>query len=97
MPLFLDIPIGFQNQAFFVVTQEELHYQNGNTMDDIGFEDCLSWEDLSMLARECSHKCLPVIAQGFYNENLGQPRCHNGIHHHCMWKKLFKVPTYSRI
>ena len=96
MPIFHNIPIGFGNIASVVVSQEEFNYQSGNPKEDIGFQDCLPWEELSNLARHCHYKCLPVIAQGFYEELPDRPRCQNGSHHNCISNVLWQVqvPIY---
>ena len=86
-----NVPMGFQNQAFMVVSQEEKSYQKGNAQKDIKFSDCLPWEDLSKLATQCVNKCLPVILQRFYEEESYVPKCHVGIEHQCMSYTMWQV------
>ena len=99
MPSFQNVPIGFRNQAFIVVSQEEIEYQTGHVGEDLSFEDCLPWEELSNLATNCHYNCLPVIAQGFYEELPDRPRCQNGSHHNCISNVLWQVQalTYTLI
>ena len=90
MPTFHHVPVGNnENDAFLIVLQEML-YHDGNSPDDVRLEDCLPFEDLS---KNCSHKCLPVIAQSFYEETVDQPKCENGSDHFCMFDGLWKVCT----
>ena len=98
MPTLHNIPIGFNNQAFIVVSQEETHYQNGNIQEDLGLSDCLSFKELSNFATDCNYKCLPVIAQCLYENGTDHqmPRCHTGLDHSCMSKRLVSSRT-SRI
>ena len=91
MPALLNVPIGFSNQAFMIVTQEEIEYQDGNLQEDLRFEDCFSWEELSHLAANCPFKCLPVISQSYYEEKSDRPRCHTGFDHNCMSYALWQV------
>ena len=91
MPIFHNIPIGFGNIASIVVSQEEYNYQNGNPTEDVGFQDCLPWEELTKMSTDCPFKCLPVIAQMFYNDATGVPRCNSGGDHFCMFLNIWKV------
>ena len=91
MPSFQNVPIGFRNQAFIVVSQEEIEYQTGHIGEDLSFKDCLPWIELSNLARHCHYKCPPVIAQGFYEELPDRPRCQNESHHNCISNVLWQV------
>ena len=91
MPIFHNIPIGFGNIASVVVSQEEFNYQNGNPKEDVGFQDCLPWEEFTKMWPECPIKCLPVIAQMFYNDATGVSRCHFGFDHNCMFLNIWKV------
>ena len=68
MPTLHNVPIGFANQAFIIVSQEEIEYQDGNVQEDFKFEDCFSCEELSSLAINCDYKRLPVIVQMYYEE-----------------------------
>ena len=91
MPSLHNVPIGFSNQAFIVVSQEEIVYQDGNDLEDLKFEDCLSWEELSTLATNCPYKCIPVISQSYYEGQLDRPRCKNGSDQSCMSNVLWQV------
>ena len=91
MPTFQNVPIGFRNQAFIVVSQEEIEYQTGHIGEDLSFEDCLPWEELSNLATNCHYKCLPVIWQGLYEELPDRPRCQNGSNHYCISNVIWQV------
>ena len=88
MPSFHHVPIGNNDQGFLIVSQEETVYHDGNSLDDVRFEDCLPFEELST---HCIYKCLPVIAQSFYNESIGQPKCEIGSDHNCMFMEIWKV------
>ena len=90
MPTFHHVPVGDNGDAFLIVSQGEMFYHDGNSLDYVRFEDCLAFEDLS---KNCSHKCLPVIAQSFYEETVDQPKCENGSDHFCMFDGLWKVCT----
>ena len=91
MPSLHNVPIGFSNQAFIVVSQEEIVYQDGNDLGDLQFEDCLSWEELSNLATNCPYKCIPVISQSYYEGQPDRPRCQNGSDQSCMSNVLWQV------
>ena len=91
MPSLYNVPIGFSNQAFIVVSQEEIVYQDGNDLQDLKFEDCLSWKELSNLAINCPYKCIPVISQSYYEGQLDRPRCQNGSDQSCMSNVLWQV------
>ena len=91
MPSLYNVPIGFSNQAFIVVSQEEIVYQDGNDLEDLKFEDCLSWEELSTLATNCPYKCIPVISQSYYEGQLDRPRCKNGSDKRCISNALRQV------
>ena len=91
MPTLHNVPIGFANQAFIIVSQEEIEYQDGNVQEDFKFEDCFPWEELSNLAINCNYKCLPVIVQMYYEEQPDRPRRHNGIDHNCMSNVIWQV------
>ena len=88
MPSFHHVPIGNNDQGFLIVSQEETVYHDGNSLDDVRFEDCLPFEELS---KKCIYKCLPVIAQSFYNESIDQPKCEIGSDHNCMFMAIWKV------
>ena len=94
MPIMHNVPIGFGNIGFIVVDQEEWTYQTGNNKSDLKYSDCFSWKELSDLAIECPHKCLPVVAQSGYEDLVDVPKCHNGHDHHCMFWFGFLVSTY---
>ena len=93
MPTFHHVPVGNnENDAFLIVSQEERLYHDGNSPDDVRFENCLPFEDLS---KNCVHKCLPVVAQSFYEDAVDQPKCEIGSDHFCMFNNgLWKVCTY---
>ena len=92
MPTFHHVPIGNnENDVFLIVSQEEMFYYDGNSLDDVRFGDCLPFEDLS---KYCVHQCLPVIAQSFYEESVDQPKCEIGSDHFCMFSGLWKVCTF---
>ena len=92
MPTFHHVPVGRnENDAFLIVSQEEMLYHDGNSLDDVRFGDCLPFEDLS---KNCVNKCLPVIAQNFYEESVDQPKCEIGSDHFCMFNGLWKVCTF---
>ena len=86
MPTLYNVPITFgsSNQAFMKVDQEEWHYQNGNEKQDLKFEDCVQWKDITSFARDCSRICLPIIVQQIYEESVNRPKCQNGTDHICM-------------
>ena len=88
LPTLYEVPItlGLTNKAFMEVKQEEWHYQNGNEKQGIKVEDCDSWENKTRVASDCSRICLPIILQQIYEENINQPKCHNGSDHLCMIK-----------
>ena len=88
MPSFHHVPIGNNDQGFLIVSQEETVYHDGNSLDDIRFEDCLPFEELST---HCNYKCLPIIAQMFYKESIDQPKCEIGLDHNCMFMAIWKV------
>ena len=90
-PTLYNVPITFGslNQALIDVDQEEWRYQNGNEKQDFKFEDCVSWENKTRMASDCPRICLPINAQGLYEEKINQPKCQNGSDHTCMLK-LFK-------
>ena len=100
MPTLYDVPIKFGsiNQAFMEVKQEEWHYQNGNEMQGIKVEDCVSWENNTRMASDCSRICLPINAQSLYEENINRPKCQNGSDHICMMKHLMnQVKTIGKL
>ena len=80
------ITFGSSNQAFMEVYQEEWLYQNGNEKDGLKFKDCVSWEDKTRIATDCSRVCLPINMQYLYEENHNRPKCQNGSDHICMMK-----------
>ena len=89
MPTFHHVPVGInENDGFLIVSQEEMLYHDGNSLDDVRFGD---------LSKNCVHKCLPVIAQSFYEESVDQPKCGIGSDHFCMFNWLWKVCTYIHI
>ena len=90
LPTLYDVPITFGsiNQAFMEVKQEEWHYRNGNEKQVIKVEDCVSWENKSRMASDCSRICLPINAQSLYEENINRPKCQNGSDHICMMQYL---------
>ena len=92
MPTLHNVPIGFANQAFIIVSQEEIEYQDGNVQEYFKFEDCFSWEELSNLATNCPYKCIPVISQSYYESQPDRPRCQNGSDQSCMSNVLWQVP-----
>ena len=85
---FHHVPIGNNNQGFLIVSQEVTVHHDGNSLDDVRFEDCLPFEELS---KHCNYKCLPVVAQSFYEESIDQPKCKNGSDHECMFHEIWKV------
>ena len=95
LPILYDVPITFGsiNQAFMEVKQEEWHYQNGNEKQGIKVEDCVSWENKTRMASDCSRICLPINAQSLYEENINRPKCQNGSDHICMLKLLYAPVT----
>ena len=90
MQSFHHVPIGNDDAGFLIVSQEVTLYHDGNSLEDVRFEDCLPFEDLS---KNCIHKCLPVNAQSFYEEEVDQPRCDIGFDHFCMFNSIWKVHT----
>ena len=100
LPTLYDVPITFGsiNQAFMEVKQEEWHYRNGNEKQVIKVEDCVSWENKSRMASDCSRICLPINAQSLYEENINRPKCQNGSDHICMMKHLTnQVKTIGKL
>ena len=91
MPTMHNVPIGFGNIGFIVVGQEEWHYQIGNSKTELRFSDCLSWKELSDLAIDCPHKCLPVLFQSWYEDLVDAPKCLTGSDHQCMFWTGFEV------
>ena len=91
MPSFHHVPIGNNDQGFLIVSQEETIYHDGNSLEDVRFEDCLPFDELS---KHCIYKCLPVIAQSFYKERIDHPKCEIGSDHDCMFKAIWNVSTY---
>ena len=91
IPTLYDVPITFGsiNEAFMVVKREEWHYQNGNEKQSIKFEDCVSWQDKTKMASDCSRICLPINLHNLYEENINRPKCQNGSDHICMMKLFF--------
>ena len=87
-PTLYNVPITFGslNQALIDVDQEEWHYQSGNEKKQFKFEDCVSWENRTRMASDCSRICLPINAQSLYEENINRPKCQNGSDHTCMLK-----------
>ena len=90
LPTLYEVPItlGLTNKAFMEVKQEEWHYQNGNEKQGIKVEDCVSRENKTRMASDCSRTCLPINAQYLYEENINRPKCQNGSDHVCMMKHL---------
>ena len=89
MPTFHHVPVGRnENDAFLIVSQEEKLHHDGNILSDVRYEDCLPFEDLS---KNCVHKCLPVIAQSFYEESIDRPKCKIGYDHVCMFNGILQV------
>ena len=100
LPTLYNVPITFGsiNQAFMEVKQEEWHYLNGNEKQGIKVEDCVSWENKTRMASDCSRICLPVNAQSLYVENINRPKCQNGSDHICMMKHLTnQVKTIAKL
>ena len=100
LPTLYDVPITFGsiNQAFMEVKQEEWHYRNGNEKQVIKVEDCVSWENKTRMASDCSRICLPINAQSLYEENINRPKCQNGSDHICMMKHLTnQVKTIGKL
>ena len=100
MPTLYNVPITFGslNQALIDVNQEEWHYQNGNEKQDLKFEDCVPWTDVTSFASDCSRICLPINAQRLYEENINRPKCQNGSDHICMMKHLTnQVKTIAKL
>ncbi len=89
-PNVYNVPITFgsENQAFIEVNQVEWHYQNGNEKQYLKFEDCVSWENITRMASDCSRICLPINAQSLYEESIRRPKCQSGSDHFCMMKHL---------
>ena len=87
-PKFYDVPItyGLSNQASIEVEPDEWIYRNGNEKQDLKYEDCVSWENKTRIASDCSRICLPINAQSLYEENINRPKCQNGSDHTCMLK-----------
>ena len=96
MPTMHNVPIGFGNLGFIVVDQEEWHYRIGNSKLDLKYSDCLSWKELSDLAVNCSHKCLPVVGQSGYEDLVDVPKCHTGYDHHCMFVTAYMVSFFFK-
>ena len=92
-PTLYQVPVQFgsSNQAFMEVNQEEWHYQNGNEKQGIKVEDCVSWENKTRMASECSRICLPINAQRLYEESINRPKCQNGSDHTCMLKLFMNI------
>ena len=40
-------------------------------------------------SKQCPNKCIPVLAQSFYDEKPNRPRCHTGFDHMCMIQNIF--------
>ena len=100
MPTLYNVPITFGslNQALIDVDQEEWHYQSGNEKQDFKFEDCVSWENKTRMASDCSRTCLPINAQYLYEENINRPKCQNGSDHVCMMNHLTnQVKTIGKL
>ena len=100
IPTLYNVPITFGsiNQAFMEVKQEEWHYRNGNEKQGLKVEDCVSWENKTKMASECSRICLPINAQSLYEENINRPKCQNGSDHICMMKHLTnQVKTIAKL
>ena len=91
-PTLYNVPITFGsiNQAFMEVHQEEWLYQNGNEKEGLKFKDCVSWEDKTRIAADCSRVCLPINLQYLYEENHNRLQCQNGSDHICMMQ-LFRT------
>ena len=88
MPTLSNVPITFgtKNQAWMKVDQEEWHHHNGNEKENLKFEDCVPWTDVTSFASDCSRICLPINLQYLYEDNVDQPKCQNGSDHTCMLK-----------
>ena len=100
LPTLYEVPItlGLTNKAFMEVKQEEWHYQNGNEKQGIKVEDCVSWENKTRMASDCSRICLPINAQSLYEENINRPKCQNGSDHICMMQYLMnQVRTIGKL
>ena len=100
LPTLYEVPItlGLTNKAFMEVKQEEWHYQNGNEKQGIKVEDCVSWENKTRMASDCSRTCLPINAQYLYEENINRPKCQNGSDHMCMMNHLTnQVKTIGKL
>ena len=100
LPTLYEVPItlGLTNKAFMEVKQEEWHYQNGNEKQGIKVEDCVSWENKTRMASDCSRTCLPINAQYLYEENINRPKCQNGSDHVCMMNHLTnQVKTIGKL
>ena len=93
MPILYNVPITFgsSNTASIEVNQEEWHYQNGNEKQGIKVEDCVSWENKTRMASDCSRICLPINAQSLYEENINRPKCQNGSDHICIMKLFMNI------
>ena len=100
IPTLYNVPItlGSINKAFMEVKQEEWHYQNGNEKQGIKVEDCVSRENKTRMASDCSRTCLPINAQYLYEENINRPKCQNGSDHVCMMNHLTnQVKTIGKL
>ena len=100
IPTLYDVPItlGSINKAFMELKQEEWHYQNGNEKQGIKVEDCVSRENKTRMASDCSRTCLPINAQYLYEENINRPKCQNGSDHVCMMNHLTnQVKTIGKL
>ena len=100
LPTLYEVPItlGLTNKAFMEVKQEEWHYQNGNEKQGIKVEDCVSRENKTRMASDCSRTCLPINAQYLYEENINRPKCQNGSDHVCMMNHLTnQVKTIGKL
>ena len=100
LPTLYNVPItlGSINKAFMEVKQEEWHYQNGNEKQGIKVEDCVSRENKTRMASDCSRTCLPINAQYLYEENINRPKCQNGSDHVCMMNHLTnQVKTIGKL
>ena len=88
IPTLYNVPItlGSINKVFMEVRQEEWHYQSGNEKQGIKVEDCVSRENKTRMASDCPRICLPINAQGLYEEKINRPKCQNGSDHTCMLK-----------
>ena len=91
VPSFYHVPIGSNDQGFLLVSQEEKLHHEGNILNDVRYEDCLPFEELS---KNCVYKCLPVIAQSFYEESVDRPKCEIGYDHVCMFNGIWQVHIY---